>query len=433
MISAGRVICIILFSLVWARPVVSEPLERSVSTSRQFLVYGGDVRLRGVICDLAERTKQDLLQLLDKRDGWITPIVINAQYPKANLPEMPRSALHFSQTGFGLKLQLDLTIRPDANLMEVRREILRAILLELMYQDRPDLPAGTAVVLPPNWLMDGIPARDRDPDWGKFLDALVTTTTMTRKIPSLKDCLRSHEISDLDRPSRLLHSAYSIVLLEFLVQLPDGRGRLARFIRDLASTSPDSVIDLGSYFPELRSGNSAEKAWVSHVERLASRQPAQLLSVEETERKLSEFLFLTISDGRNEKRYSLDQFPQFVRNPGSKSNLVRLSRDLSVLATRANPICQSAVCEYATIGALLARRKTKGIARRLASLANLRRELIIRAREISDYLNWIEATKPQVLSGAFADYLAAEKRVPKPDRHDCISIYLDAIETEFQN
>lgn len=433
MIPAGRVIVTLLFGVVWAHPVVSQPLERSVSTSRQFLVYGGDVRLRGVICDLAERTKQDLLQFLDMRDRWITPVVINAQYPEANLPEKPRAALHFAQTGFGLKLQLDLTIGLDVSLLEIRREILSAILLELIYRDKPDLPAGTAYVLPPDWLVDGIPPRHVDCDWGKFLDALVATTATARKIPSLMECLRLQEISTLDRPSRLLHNAYSIALVDFLTQTPDGRGRLARFIQDLPSASSDSLADLGSHFPELRSVSSAEKAWTSHIERLASSQPLQLLSVDETERRLRELLIVTIIDGRNEKRYRLDQFPQFIRNTAAKSSLVRLSRDLSVLATRANPICQPSVYEYATIGALLARGKTKGIGKRLAHLTKLRQELAVQERKIGDYLNWFEASKPEALSGAFADYLEAAKRAQKSERHDPISIYLDAVETEFQN
>ena len=45
----------------------------------------------------------------------MTPIVIHAQYPQANLPEIPRAVLNLSQTGFGLKIQLDLTITSDVN------------------------------------------------------------------------------------------------------------------------------------------------------------------------------------------------------------------------------------------------------------------------------------------------------------------------------
>ncbi|HEY2614696.1 MAG TPA: hypothetical protein VGI42_03235, partial [Chthoniobacterales bacterium] len=99
--------------LIFAKAINADPAERSVSTSRQFLVYGADVRIRGAVCDLAEQTKRNLLALLEEPDHWTTPIVINAEYPQANLPDRPRVELDFSQTGFGLKLQLDLTLASD--------------------------------------------------------------------------------------------------------------------------------------------------------------------------------------------------------------------------------------------------------------------------------------------------------------------------------
>jgi hypothetical protein len=262
--------------LVWAHAVVCAPLERSISTSRQFLVYGSDVRLRGAICDIAERAKWDLLQLVDQRDEWTTPIVVNAQYPQANLPETPRAALNFAQTGFGLKLQLDLTIDLDASQAEIRRELLRAIVLEMMYRRETSLPAGTAYLPPPTWLLDGIPPRQSDFDWGKLIDVLRAPVT-AHKIPPLREFLRPQELSDLDAPSRFLYCAYSFALVEFLTHTPDGRGRLARFILDLPYASNDPMTDLGLHFPELSNASSAEKAWSLHIERLATARPFQLL------------------------------------------------------------------------------------------------------------------------------------------------------------
>ena len=62
---------------------------RSVSSSRQFVVYGPDAQLRGAVCYLAEQTKKIALSLLREEDHWKTPIVIDAQSPEANLPELP--------------------------------------------------------------------------------------------------------------------------------------------------------------------------------------------------------------------------------------------------------------------------------------------------------------------------------------------------------
>ena len=180
MIPVYRASLTVLCVLACAEAVVPAPPERSVSTSRQFLVYGTDVRLRGAICDLAERTKRDVLQLIDQRDEWTTPIVVNAQYPQANLPETPRAALSFAQTGFGLKLQLNLTIASDVSQTEVRRELLRAILLEMVYRRETNLSVGTAYVPPPDWLLDGIPPPQSDFDRGRLIDVLGAPVTARR-------------------------------------------------------------------------------------------------------------------------------------------------------------------------------------------------------------------------------------------------------------
>ena len=419
--------------LAWAYAGVPAPPESSVSTSRQFLVYGADVRLRGAICDLAERTKRDLLLLIDQRDEWITPIVVNAQYPQANLPETPRAALRFAQTGFGLKLQLDLTIDSDVSQTEVRRELLRAILLEMMYRRATNLPAGTAYVPPPDWLLDGIPPQQLDFDWGRLIDVLRAPVT-TRKIPALEKFLRQQP-DLLDAPGRSLYRAYAFALVELLTHTPDGRGRLARFVADLRAASNDPVADIGTHFPELSNASSAEKAWSLRIERLATGQPFQLLSAAETEQKLDEFLVLKIFDAGPEGKYHLDEFRQFIRNASAKLALARFSRDLSALATRANPIYRPLIYEYARIATLLARGKINGIAERVARVSASRKSIATTMREIDDYMNWLEATKSRRPSGAFTDYLKAADLASQPEqrRRDPISVYLDVLETQFQN
>src|SRR5215475_16135656 len=81
--------------------------EHSTSPSRQFVIYGADAKVRGAISGLAEQTKTNFLALLRQRDDWKTPVVVNLQPQQANVPELSPAELRFSQTGFGIKLQLD--------------------------------------------------------------------------------------------------------------------------------------------------------------------------------------------------------------------------------------------------------------------------------------------------------------------------------------
>lgn len=430
-------VCRISFTVLWvfacAHSGVCVSPERSVSTSRQFLVYGTDIRLRAAICDLAERTKGDVLRLSDQRDEWITPIVVNAHYPQANLPEVPRAALNFAQTGFGLKLQLDLTIVSDTRQPEIRRELLRAILVEMMYRDRTDLPVGTCYVPPPDWLLDGIAPRQSDFDGEGLIDVLRTPVSR-RKILPLEDFLRQRP--DLfDAPGHALYRAYAFALVELLVRGPEGRHCLARFIAGLPAFANDAVAGLRTYFPGLNSANNAEKAWRLHLERLAAGQPFQLLGAKETEEKLAELLVVGICDAGPKRNYRLEEFPKFIRDTRSRLALAQCSGGLRLLGASANPVYCPLIREYEKAAALLAGGKTNGIAERLVRLNATRDGIATRAQEIDDYLNWFEATQARGSSGAFASYLKAAEATSQPEkrRRDSISVYLDVLEAQFQN
>src|ERR1051325_8900166 len=125
---------ILLLSVFICQALSGALPDHTISPSRQFVVYGASNSLRGAISQVAEQTKTDLLEFLHQPDRWKTPIIINLQSPQANVPELPPAALRFSQTGSGLKLQLDLTITQSADMSLVERALLRAILLEMIYR-----------------------------------------------------------------------------------------------------------------------------------------------------------------------------------------------------------------------------------------------------------------------------------------------------------
>ena len=407
--------------------------EQSISTSRQFIVYGTEVGVRGAICDLAERTKRDLLTLLDQRDEWVTPIVINAHYPQANLPEQPRLALNVSQTGFGLKLQLDLTLDAQATQPELRRELLRALLLELIYRGESNIPAGTAYVSPPAWIVEGVPGEESDMPLDRVSNLLALPVTARTILPLGKFLQQRPEL--LDAPGRLLYRAYSYALVDWLRSAPEGRIRFARFVVELRGGSNDPVAALRKHFPELlESGDGAEILWQKQVARLATEQPYRLLSSAETERMLNETLRLKISQRGVTQTYELSEFAKYVQHPSAKTALGLMADDLRQLALRANPIYRPIISEYAKAIALLTRGKMKGLHARLERLRAKRQALVAQMRQIDDYLNWFEATKLSGPSGAFADYMKAAESAARPrqTKRDPISVYLDVLETEFK-
>src|SRR6201987_1969189 len=173
---------IVLLALANWPLIYGAQTEHSTSPSRQFLIYGADAKTRGAISGLAEQTKTNFLALLRQRDDWKTSVVVNLQPEQANAPEVLPADLRISQTGFGIKLQLDLIMSKNVDVSLVERELLRAILLEIIYRKQPQLAAGTTFIEPPDWLIDGTLALAPGHDRGQLVEAL----TATQNTPTLE-------------------------------------------------------------------------------------------------------------------------------------------------------------------------------------------------------------------------------------------------------
>jgi len=424
-----RAIFILILPVLAFQSLRAAPPARSVSPSRQFIIYASSTALRGAVSELAEQTKANLLTLLRQPDRWKTAIVVNLQAAQANLPEIPSAALRFSQTGFGLKLQLDLTIGESIDAALFERELLRAILLEMIYRSEPDVAPGTAFVEPPDWLLDGVlaimPGRDRGP--------LVEALSVSDKQTSVEEFLRQRPAL-LDSPARLLYRAYSLSLLELLVNGTDGHSRLTRYIDNLSHASNDPFADLKAQFPLL--GDDVKKTWQSALARPSGAQNYQLLTFAESEQRLDELLRVKIPDaGNSSKQVELSELAQRKLSAVEKMALSRVSENLVLLTIRANPVMRPIVREYQQIAALLVRGKRKRVAQRLVRVQATRTTLEARMSDIDDYMNWFEATQSKTGSGVFVDYLRAvgESQIPAPRRRDPLSVYLDSVDEQFED
>jgi hypothetical protein len=424
-----RAIFILLSIFVSSQSLRAATLARSMSPSRQFIIYGANATLRGAVSELAEQTKTNLLALLRQPDGWKTAIVVNLQSAQANLPEIPPAALRFSQTGFGLKLQFDLTIGEKIDATLVERELLRAILLEMIYRSEPDVAPGTAFVEPPDWLLEGVLALTPGRDRGPLVEALLVSV----KRMSLEKFLQQRPAL-VDSPGRLLYRAYSLSLVQLLVSGIDGHSRLARYIHNLSRASNDPLADLKAQFPLL--GEDAEKTWQSAVARLGDAQSYQLLTFAESEQRLNELLRVKTSDaGKSPNQAQLGELAQRKPSAAEKMALNEVSQNLVLFTIRANPVMRPIVREYQQIAELLARGKRKRIIERLARLQITHTKLVARMNDVDDYMNWFEATQSNSRSGVFADYLKAaeDSQIPAPRRRDALSVYLDSLAEQFED
>ena len=415
-------------SLFAFSPTVSRGLEFSehtVSPSGQFVIYGGDDATRGAVSGLAEHLKSGFLSVLKRRDAWKIPVVINLQSPAVNLPEIPSSNLRFSQTGNGVKLQLDFSISSKMNPAAIERAIARVIVIEMIYRGQTGIPSGDVYVDAPAWLVDGLLASRPNQDRGPLIATLSTPIQELR----LLEILQYPEI--FDASAREIHRAYSFVLVQMLIDSPSGRSRLGRYIDNLAFASNDPIADLRAAFPEIR---DFESAWKTKIADLKGGADKDLLSFRKTDERLGELLGSKFPsrDGQGDSP-SLEILSRAKANPAQRRALQEFSQKLLLLATRSNPVLRPVIQDYQRIADELALGRKRGLKKRLVELKSLHHRLMARMSEIDDYLNWFEAAKLQTPSGVFDDYLQTMTSIDprKSKRKDALSVYLDAMEMEF--
>lgn len=364
--------------------------------------------------------KANLLALLQRRDEWAIPAVINLQARVANLPEVPNSALRVSQTGAGLKLQLDLTISYDMNSSSVEREIMRVILLEMIYRKESSVASGEASVQPPDWLVEGLlaiePNRDRP--------SITKTLAASNEIMPLETFLHQR-LETLDLISRSLYRCYSFGIVQLLAENPAGFGR---YIDNLAFSSNDPVSDLQTAFPALAGG--FEKIWKSKIAAIRESAKREILSFSQSDERLGELLQTKFSAAARRGPLSLEDVCRSDLNADQRAALKRFSQEVMLFATVANPALRPVVQEYQKLAGQLALGKNHGVAGKLASLKALRVRLFARMGEVDDYMNWFEATQLKTSSGVFDDF-KADAVAARPKRRDNFSVYLDAMESQF--
>jgi hypothetical protein len=318
---------IILFAFASSQVIYGTHLEHSTSPSRQFVIYGAAAKVRGAISGLAEQTKTNFLALLWQRDNWKTPVVINLQPQQANVPEIPPADLRFSQTGFGIKLQLDLTISKNVDVSLVEREVLRAVLLEMMYRRQTNITLGTVLVEPPDWLIDGVLALAPGRDRGPLVEALANTGTPL----ALKKFLRQRP-SIFDSTGRTLYRAYSLAFVQMLLSEKDDAARLAQYVDHLSASLSDPLADLEAQFAFL--ADDAEQTWQLALKQLKNAQTFRVLTFAESERRLDELLRVRISEmNKPMKTVSLDEFTQHKLSAGEKTVLEQLKPRFAVLCS----------------------------------------------------------------------------------------------------
>lgn len=406
----------------------------SISTSRQFAVYCTDNNARFAISSAAEEIKNGVLSVLQQKDFWKAPIVINVQRQDPTEPRAPISRVQMIELDQGFKVELDIRIGQDPHDFHFQEQLVKAILLELAYRNRPPVKGGTEYTEPPDWMVEGIlqvlqtRGNGIDPE---IFKALIDTN----RLMPLRQFIAQRNV-DLDSASEALFKAYSLCLVTLLNETSNGPYHLAQFLRTLPESKGDAVADLTKAFPDLgKSEQTMEKWWALSIARLATEGRYLGLTLAETEERLSGLLQLKLAapDGTS-KSVELAQAKDWIKEKAAQPALIALCGKLFELSTIANPLLRPILLDYQSVVTDLSRGKLRGTPERLGKLSKRRSEVLKWMNDIEDTMNWFEATQMKVKSNVFDPYLRKSKEWEKqaPPRTDEISRALDAMEIELK-
>ena len=421
---------LLLLLLLLIASKAAEPPPRTISRSKQFVVYCPDPAVRSRVATVAEDIKDDLLRLLGEPDRPRAPIVISLRLATSPAEAQSPVALRFDVTPEGSRIEINVRIASDPAAVHLQKHIVRALLLELAYRERR-LRGGEEYVEAPWWLVAGIVENFRRHDRG--LDPeLFQRLVETNRWPPIEQFL-AHHPDDLGGAAAGVDGACAIALIELLLEQPSGRDGLARLVRQWPDLHQDPLAALGRIFPAL-AGSDVQKWWTLNLARFAASDRYKGLSTEATDRELNALLHLDLAIDKTGTRqiFAIAEFEHFLKLRGARAALAGRHQAILDLSARANAIFRPVVHGYEQVLAQLKRGKTRGVRKRMAEIEVYRETVLHRIGEIGDYLNWYEATQLGVRSQAFDSFLRAAREVEQDQNRaattEAIARYLDELQ-----
>jgi len=407
----------------------ASPPERT--DSGQFTIYCADAALRRQVASFAAQTRGEVLALLGESDTWKRPIVVTLLLDSPIARSRSPVMLSVVESPVGLKYEITAHLGTEPTDINLQKHIIRAVLLEYMYR-RGTLPESTYAE-PPWWLVEGAVEVMRRRESG-VEPSFFRTLIETNKLPPITSFLEQKP-DELGPTALAVDRSLAMCLVQLLVEQPGGRDRLASLVRAWPESRGDSLAALGREYPALAGGAPAlQKWWTLNLARFAAGDRVLALGSAETTRRVAAVLELELTqkDG-TQQRFPVADFPLYLKLPGARAALASRQIALVDLSIRANVLLRPVLVEYQECLGLLARGKTRGLAKRLEKAAALHELVIKRTSDIADYLNWFEATQMTTRSKAFDSYLLTADEFAEQEKihTDPISRYLDALEREL--
>ena len=246
-----------------AAPSDKIPVTSSTSTSRQFIVHGKVFETRSTMSTRCEEIGQELRKALNDKEPWVLPVVVvlntGEEAAKSTGPPISTTVTELSFGGF--HLQVTVNERPGLKAADLRKEVVRALLVERIVRNHQKLEVPEGRLLLPDWLLTGV-LHAMDYRASATPSALFATLFRSGKIYGIEEIIEASPI-EMDNLSRTIYETSCCALVLALVDQPSGPQQLNKFLNALASDPRSERQLLSAAFPNFAASSSSLNKWWS--------------------------------------------------------------------------------------------------------------------------------------------------------------------------
>jgi hypothetical protein len=409
----------------------------AISRTRQFKISGSDPATRAAAANLAEDTKDELLKLLEEKDNWKVPVVVEMRGKFGDAIPLRNTVIKLRYNEVGYEVDIFVNLSRGLPKESYQRAVIEGCLLARSLKAAAKVDAEVPRSVPP-WLVEGIAEAaswrlgqsDR-----KLYDALFRNGGLF-ELNHLFEVDAGSLIS-LDAASRAAFRVSAGALVMALCEQPDGKAGMRSFLKEVPSFKGELPALLRKHFPELNlSQSSLSKWWALQLANKGAAPLAEVIGVINTDQELERALQIRYRDPEG----ALHEVPLMKWNrvpeltQAERVEAVRLTEEELVrLSYRCFPSYRPLLKEYQLILAEWVSGETKRISESLLKLAKARKTMVVKSELARDLLDWFEITRARETSGAFDDYLTLKSRLKAQSnpRKDSITKYLDRLDPLF--
>ncbi|MEM7014683.1 MAG: hypothetical protein AAF585_24745, partial [Verrucomicrobiota bacterium] len=267
-------------------------LNRTMSTSGQFLLYGSSRFARGEVAKICEDFKKDFNATLQLPERWQDPIVVQVHEKQKSDARAKRYAFSKASPvdGGGMRYDLGILLTENFQLADLEIELTRILLQQQMFA-RHRNPKFAAM---PPWLLVGAHELIQHRRHGRPSEIYRSITKAHQIIP-IRELMTLNPDKITDTVTKKVYRACSAALVKSLAEQGTGSMRLRAFLEDMAVDGSGSDVLLGRHFESMNQDPDAlNRWWMLQIAAMSQKSAFEPLDLEETELFLQQALIVRI-------------------------------------------------------------------------------------------------------------------------------------------